>query len=401
MDITSTLTQPQQWASARVRAMPKSIFAEMDAAKTAAKAKGLDVIDLSIGSSDLSPPAAALTALHEATDDPTTYGYCLASGTAPLREAVAGWYNQRFNPPAKVDADDHVLPLIGSQEGLANLLFAVTDPGDVILVPNPAYPSYFGAVALAGLTAISMPLLADNGFLPVLADIPSHIADKARVLLISYPNNPTAATAPVSFFKEAISFCKQHNILLVHDFPYVDMTFGDYRAPSLFELAGGLDVGIELYSCSKSFHMGGFRMGWAIGNSSAISALAQAKSAIDFNQYAGIQRAAIAALQVDASIIHEATQHFELRRNTLVNALATKGWQVPLPAASMYIWAPLPDGQDDAFSFAKSLAAETGVCLSPGDAFGSYGKGYVRFALVRDCDVLEDVAARIANFLAA
>ena len=397
-----TESNHNRWASRRVSAMPKSVFAAMDAAKVAARAKGLDVVDLSIGSSDMPPPDVAIDALREATHDANTFGYCLASRTKPLRDTVADWYNRRFDPPAPVNADAHVLPVIGAQEGLANLLFAVTDPGDVILAPNPAYPSYFGAIALAGLERFDMPLLAENAFLPELDTIPAEVVARAKVLLISYPNNPTAATAPREFFQAAIDFCQQHDILLVHDFPYVDMTFGDYRAPSLFEFAGGLDIGIEIYSCSKSFHMSGLRIGWVVGNKDAVSALAQAKSAIDFNQYLGIQQAAIAAIRAgerDASLLHDTANRFERRRDALVRALADIGWDVSLPAASMYVWGKLPAGHDDAFAFVTRLAAETGVCLSPGDAFGSCGEGYVRFALVRDEEVLRDVAQRIGQFL--
>ena len=399
---TSPRSQDNRWASRRVSAMPKSVFAAMDAAKTAAREKGLDVIDLSIGSSDMPPPEVAVDALRDATHDPNTFGYCLASRTKPLRETVTDWYNRRFDPPTAVDADANVLPVIGAQEGLANLLFAVTDPGDVILTPNPAYPSYFGAIALAGLERFDTPLLAANAFLPELDKIPQEVVARAKILLISYPNNPTAATAPRDFFQAAITFCQKHDILLVHDFPYVDMTFGDYRAPSLFEFAGGLDVGIEIYSCSKSFHMSGLRIGWVIGNEDAVSALAQAKSAIDFNQYLGIQQAAIAAITAgerDANLLRDTANRFERRRDALVQALADIGWDVPLPAASMYVWGKLPAGHEDAFAFVTRLAAETGVCLSPGDAFGSCGEGYVRFALVRDEDALRDVAQRIGQFL--
>jgi aspartate/methionine/tyrosine aminotransferase len=404
MTATSPTRQPttNRWASRRVSAMPKSVFAAMDNAKTAARDKGLDVIDLSIGSSDMPPPAVAIDALRDATHDMASYGYCLASRTKPLRDTVADWYNRRFDPPTQVDADANVLPVIGAQEGLANLLFAVTDPGDVILAPNPAYPSYFGAIALAGLERFDTPLLVENDFLPELDKIPAEVVARAKILLISYPNNPTTATAPREFFQAAIHFCQKHDILLVHDFPYVDMTFGDYRAPSLFEFEGGLDVGIEIYSCSKSFHMSGLRIGWVVGSEDAVTALAQAKSAIDFNQYLGIQQAAIAAIRAgenDPKMLQETANRFERRRDALVAALADIGWDVPLPVASMYIWGKLPAGHDDAFTFATRLAAEVGVCVSPGDAFGSCGEGYVRFALVRDEDVLRKVARRIGTFL--
>lgn len=376
--------------------MPRSVFATMDAAKARARAKGLELIDLSIGSSDLAPPAVALEALRRATYDPETYGYCLFSGTAPQRRAVAAWFGARYG--VSLDADEQVLPLIGSQEGFANLLLATTDPGDLILLPDPGYPSYYGAVALAGLEMHAVPLEAENGFLPELGAIPERVARRAKVLVLSYPNNPTAAVATPELMREAVAFCREHRILLVHDFPYVDTVYGDYRAPSVLAQPGGLETAVELYSCSKSFHMGGFRIGWAAGNAAAIAALARVKGAVDFNQYRGIQAMAVAALEAGAEVTREAARVFEARRDALVGALRRAGWEVPTPQASMYVWAPLPKGTDS-FAFAVAAAEQTGVCVAPGRAFGERGEGYVRFALVRDAAVLARAAARLATFL--
>jgi len=387
-----------RFASARVKAMPKSMFALMDDAKMQAKARGLEIIDLSIGSSDLSPPSVALDALRDAVRDSSTYGYCLQSGTKPLRDEVAVWYEARYKQ--KIDADSQVLPLIGSQEGLANLLFALTDPEDSILLPDPAYPSYFGAVAAAGLKIISMPLLLENQFLPDLTAITAEDAKRAKVMVISYPNNPTAAVATPQFMQEVVSFCKDHKIVLIHDFPYVDMVFDEYEAPSILNQKGGLELGVELYSCSKSYHMGGFRMGWAIGNEEIIAALAQLKSAIDFNQYVGIQRAAIAALKLPRNYLKKDAAVFQARRDSLVNSLRKANWQLDTPQASMYVWAQLPKGSSDSFDFCVNLAKETGVCLAPGRGFGQKGEGYVRFALVREEDALTRAVERVQAFLA-
>jgi aspartate/methionine/tyrosine aminotransferase len=386
-----------RFASARARAMPASVFGVMDGAKGAAQARGLDIIDLSIGSSDLEPPQAALAALRDATRDPGTYGYCLHGCTAPLREAAAAWYRDRFGP--EVDADEQVLALIGSQEGFANLLFAVTDPGDTVLLPDPAYPSYFGAVAAAGVEVVPTPLLAENGFLPDLDAIPDEVATRARVLVINYPNNPTAAVADEAFLRRAIDLCRRHAILLVHDFPYVDTVFGGYEAPSILSQPGGMEVGIELYSCSKSFHMGGFRIGWAIGSADAVAALGRVKSAVDFNPYLGIQRAAVAALQQPREQTRRGAARFEARRDRLVATLNGVGWSTPTPQASMFVWTRLPAGLRDSFAFTVALARETGVCLAPGRGFGPSGEGYVRFALVREPEVLEEAVRRIQRFL--
>ena len=386
-----------RFASKRARAMPESVFYKMDRAKARARAKGLEIIDLSIGSSDVAPPAAALAALRQATDDPETYGYCLHTGTGELRRAVASWIDGHFG--LSVDPETQVLPLIGSQEGLANLLLATTDPGDLILAPDPGYPSYYGAIALAGLELQTMPLREANGYLPDLGAIPEDVARRAKVLLISYPNNPTAAVAPEAFMRAVVAFCQQHEILLVHDFPYVEMVYGDYRAPSVLTQPGGMATAVELYSASKSFHMGGFRIGWAVGNEEALAALAKVKSAVDFNQYLGIQRAAVVALTSAAPITRAAAHTFETRRDVLVEALNASNWPTPLPQASMYAWTRLPPGLQDSFVFSLALAEATGVCLAPGRAFGEEGEGFVRFALVREPEALLRAVQRSRAFM--
>ena len=388
-----------RFASRRAQAMPDSVFYRMDRAKARARAKGLEIIDLSIGSSDVAPPAAALSALRQATEDPATYGYCLHTGTGELRRAVSSWMEGHFG--LRVDPETQVLPLIGSQEGLANLLLATTDPGDLILAPDPGYPSYYGAMALAGLELHTMPLREASGYLPDLRAIPPDTARRAKILLISYPNNPTAATAPETFMQEVVAFCQQHAILLVHDFPYVEMVYGDYCAPSVLTQPGGMATAVELYSASKSFHMGGFRIGWAVGNEDALAALAKVKSAVDFNQYLGIQRAAVAALTSANAVTRAAARTFETRRDALVAALNEADWATPLPQASMYVWTRLPPGVRDSFAFALALAEETGVCLAPGRAFGEEGEGFVRFALVREPAVLSQAVRRSRDFMQA
>ncbi len=379
--------------------MPKSMFNTMDAAKAEAQRNGLDIIDLSIGSSDLSAPKPALDALRESVQDPETHGYCLHSGTLPFRQAAAQWFFDRYG--YTLDPETSILSLIGSQEGFAHLLLALTDPGDSILVPDPGYPSYFGAIALAGLDIIPMPLLEKHGFLPDFSAIPEADARRAKVMVLSYPNNPTASVADDRFFDEAIEFCAAYDVFLIHDFPYVDMVFGSYEAPSALARPGAMDRTVELYSCSKSYHMGGFRIGWAAGNPDAIQALCVVKSAIDFNQYSGIQQAAIAAIRLPRSETRRAASVFEQRRNVLVNALNDAGISTPLPQASMYVWTRLPEGFEDSFEFTVSLARNTGVCLAPGRGFGERGEGFVRFALVRDVDALRVAVGRMMEFIAA
>lgn len=379
--------------------MPASVFTTMDAAKAEARSRGVDVIDLSIGSSDLPPPPESIAALHATADDPAAYGYCLEACTRPLREAVVRWFARRYPDAPALDPDLHVLPLIGSQEGMAHLLLAVADPGDTVLLPDPAYPSYFGAAALAGVRRVALPLLEENAFLPDLDAVPAEDAAAARALVLSYPNNPTAGVADGAAFDAAIAFAERHKTLLIHDFPYVDTVFGDYRAPSLLSRPGGLEVGIELYSCSKSFHLAGLRMGWAVGHPDAIAALARVKGAIDFNAYLGSQRAAIAALEQPRERLQQDAERFRQRRDALVGALNDAGWHTPSPQASMYVWTRLPAGHSDSFAFTLDLVRRSGVALAPGRAFGERGEGYVRFALVAEPETLREAVERIRRSL--
>jgi hypothetical protein len=385
----------ERFASRRARAMPDSVFAVMDRAKAEARAEGREVIDLSIGSSDLAPPPAALAAVREAADDPASYGYCLHAGTRPLREAACAWYEARYD--LALDPEREALALIGAQEGFANLLLATTDPGDAILLPEPGYPSWFGAVALAGLERVPLPLHEENGFLPDLEAVPADAARRAKVLVLSYPNNPTAATATAEDFAAALRFCERHDLLLLHDFPYVDLVFGDERAPSALAAPGGRERVVELYSFSKSYHLPGFRVGFALGAEDALAALAKVKGAVDFNVWTGIQRAAVAALRTPRERVRADAETYRVRRDALVQALNAQGVPTATPAASMYVWTRLPAGRHDSLDYGVRLVRDTGVAISPGVGFGAAGEGWMRLALVREPEVLREAAARIGR----
>ncbi len=257
-----------------------------------------------------------------------------------------------------------------------------------------------GAARLAGLEVHPLPLRADRDFLPDLAAVPADVLARARVLLLNYPNNPTSATASPGVFEEAVAFCRAHDLVFVHDHPYAEMTFGEYRAPSALEVPGALDVTVELHSLSKSFHMGGFRVGFAAGNAALIAALARVKGAVDFHPYLGIQRAAALALDLPESYAREGACTFEARRDALVAALRERGWTVDLPRASMYVWLALPPAAGPSLDFAVRLARETGLAVAPGSAFGASGEGFVRFALVRPPEVLREAAERLTAFAA-
>jgi len=391
----------------RLQPLQANVFADMDQAKAKAKALGQDIIDLSLGSSDLSASDHVVAAIEASLHDPSTHGYLLFHGTQGFRQAVAKAYSQRFGVP--VDPETEVLPLIGSQEGTAHLPLAILNPGDFALLLDPGYPSHVGGVYLAGGQIYPMPLLAENQFLPVFEEIPASVLAQARMMVLNYPHNPTSAIAPLSFFQKAVSFCRQHDVVLVHDFPYADLVFSpdgtapanlNALAPSVLQADPDKEISIEFFTFSKSYNMGGFRIGYAIGNAQLIKALRQIKAVVDFNQYRGILNGAIAALQGNQDGVQAMVTTFQKRRDAFVQALNRIGWQVPLPQATMYVWAKLPQPWDqNSIQFCSRLVEETGVAASPGAGFGKAGEGYVRFALVHEPDVLETAVQRIAGFL--
>lgn len=382
----------------RLTPLHANVFADMDRAKAKAKAAGRDVIDLSLGSSDLSAQPHVLEAIAQSLHDPSTHGYLLFHGTQAFRQAVAAWYTQKFG--VSVDPETEVLPLIGSQEGTAHLPLAVLNPGDFALLLDPGYPSHAGGVYLASGQIYPMPLKAENGFLPVFAEIPEPVLAQSRMMVLSYPHNPTTAIAPLSFFEEAVAFCEQHNLVLVHDFPYADLYFDQAAVPSVLQADPEKRVSIEFFTLSKSYNMGGFRVGYAIGNAELIRALRQVKAAVDFNQYRGILNGAIAALTGDQTGVQVAVETFRRRRDAFVTALNRIGWQVPTPEATMYVWAKLPQHwATNSIEFCTALVQATGVAVSPGAGFGKSGEGYVRFALVHEPEILEAAVDRIAKFL--
>lgn len=385
----------------RLQSLEHNVFADMDRAKSQAKSQGKEIIDLSLGSSDLPVESQTIQVIADALQDPTTHGYLLYGGTKDFRVAVADWYTQKFKIP--VDPETEVLQLIGSQEGTAHLPLAILNPGDVALLLDPGYPSHAGGVYLAGGIIHPMPLLAKHNFLPRFDDIPSEILAKSKMMVLSYPHNPTTAIAPLAFFNQAVDFCRQHNLVLVHDFPYVDLVFSETadRAPSILQADPQKELSIEFFSMSKSYNMGGFRIGYAIGNSSLIKALRQIKTVVDFNQYRGILDGAIAALSGSQTSVTKTVKTFQERRDVFVQALQEIGWQVPSPPATMYIWAKLPEPwQHNSVDFCTKLVAETGVAVAPGAGFGQAGEGYVRFALVKDPSTLRQAASKIQQFLA-
>jgi aspartate/methionine/tyrosine aminotransferase len=382
----------------RLQPLGGNVFDQMDRAKREARRSGLDVIDLSLGSSDLPPPSDSLAAIQSALSDPSTYGYTLFHDTADFRTACAKWYRGKFG--LEIDPETEVLPLIGSQQGTALLPLALLNPGDVALVADPAYPSHVGGIHLAGGIPYYLPLRAENRFLPQWDRIPAAICRQARLLVLNYPHNPTTATVTPEFWQETLQFCQQYDIVLAHDFPYVDWRFDGQVAPSALQADPDKTRTIEFFSLSKSYHMGGFRVAYAIGSRELIRALRWVKSTIDFHQYQGILRGAAAALTVPDSFLQRWRQVYRERRDIAVAALHRMGWPVPLPEATMYLWAPLPEFyRGSSAQFCLDLVRATGVALSPGSGFGPSGEGYVRFALVVEGSRLEEAVGRIEAFL--
>ncbi len=365
----------------RIANIPKYLFAEIDKKKAAAIAKGVDIIDLSIGDPDQPTPKYIVDAMKKALDDPSTHNYPPYEGIKAFRKAVADWYKKRFN--VDLDTDSEVMSLIGSKEGIAHILFALLDPGDISLVPDPSYPVYKMGTLLAGGVPYFMPLTKENGFLPDLKSIPVEVIKKAKLMFINYPNNPTSAIATDAFLEETVAFCKKNDIVLCSDLAYSEVTFGDYVAKSILEIPGAKDITIEFHSLSKTFNMTGWRIGMAVGNADVMKALAVVKTNIDSGAFKAIQFAAIEALKGSLDFTKKMNTVYEKRMRVLVDGLNSLGWKLDYSKATFYIWAAVPGGYTSA-SFCAELLEKCGVLIVPGSGYGGTGEGYVRFCITAD-----------------
>ncbi|MEO1095929.1 MAG: LL-diaminopimelate aminotransferase [Cyanobacteria bacterium J06638_28] len=382
----------------RLTPLKTNVFADMDRAKAKALNAGQVIIDLSLGSSDLPTAPHVLEAIAEALPDTSTHGYSLFHSTLAFRQTAAAWYERKFG--IAVDPATEVLLLIGSQEGTAHLPLAILNPGDFALLTDPGYPSHAGGVHLASGQFYTMPLLAEHGFLPQFGDIPATVLAQSRMMVLSYPHNPTTGYASLAFWEEAVAFCKAHDLVLVHDFPYGDVTYTGEPAPSVFQADRQKEVAIEFYSMSKSYNMGGFRVGYAIGNAKLITALRQVKAVVDFNQYPGIVRGAMAALSGAQDEVQKTVETFRQRRDAFVEAMVNIDWSITKPNATQYLWVKLPEPWAlDSIHFCVQLVEATGVALAPGRGFGKHGEGYVRIALVQSPEVLRSAVQKIEHFL--
>jgi LL-diaminopimelate aminotransferase len=380
--------------TSRISMTPKYLFAEIDKKKAAAIALGVDLIDLSIGDPDQPTPKYIIDSMKEALDDPSTHNYPPYEGTKDFRSAVSKWYKKRFD--VDLDPDTEVMSLIGSKEGIAHMIFALIDPGDVSLIPDPSYPVYKVCTILAGGTPHMLPLKKENGFLPDLDSLDSETIKRSKLLFINYPNNPTSATAPRSFLKKAVKFCKKNDIVLCSDLAYSEVCFGGYRAESVLQVPGAKDIAVEFHSLSKTFNMTGWRIGMAAGSRDAIKALAIIKTNVDSGAFKAIQRAAIDALSGPADFTKEMNAVYEKRMRTLVDGLNSLGWSLEYPRATFYVWLPVPKGYTSA-SFCEALLEKCGVLVVPGSGYGISGEGYVRFCITADESRIKEAVQRMKS----
>ena len=379
----------------RFKDFPAYPLADVPVIKRELMAKGVDVIDLGAGDADLAPPPAAVKALQEAASKPAMSRYGFQLGLPAYREAVSAWMQKRFS--VKLDPFQEIVPLIGSKEGLAHLAFCYVDPGDVTIVPDPGYQPYVGGTLLAGGSAYTVPLRPENNFMIPLEELPDEIVERARILYLNYPNNPTSAIAPNDYLEQCVHFCQEHGILLVYDNAYSEIAFDGYRPPSIFQIDGARDVAVEFHSFSKTYNMTGWRIGWAAGHASVIAALSRVKAFVDTGQFLAVQAAAKAALESYDTWVPGNVQAFAQRRDAMAAALQRAGFEVNVPAATMYLWIPVPGGASE--PFARRALVEHGVVVMPGAALGVGGEGFFRVALTQPPSRLEEAAARLAKLL--
>src|SRR3954466_14448774 len=380
--------------SKRLERIPPYLFAQLERKIAEKKAQGIDVISLGIGDPDTPTPALVVDALRDAARDPGTHQYPSNRGRDEFRQAVASFYERRFG--VAIDAATEVIPALGAKECIFNLNFAFLDPGDAALAADPGYPVYTGGPLLAGAEAVLMPLLPERGFAPDLQAISAADRERARLMYLTYPNNPPGAIAPDGLFEEAVAFASEHDILVVHDASYTETTFDGYVAPSFLETPGALDVGVEIFSLSKGWNMTGWRTAAIVGNARAVESYWKLKTNIDSGMFEAVQLAAAAAL--DAGPPEEMTAIYRRRRDLVVDALRQIGVQVESPKGTIYVWAPVPEGHTSA-SYCELVLEESGVVVSPGGSYGPNGEGFFRISLTIADDRLSEAVERMRESL--
>lgn len=362
----------------RVKTLPPYLFAAIDDMKQRAMARGVDIINLGVGDPDLPTPAPIIERLRDAAADPAHHQYPSYDGMLSFRTAVANWYKKRFH--VTVDPMSEVLTLIGSKEGIAHVPMAFVDPGDVVLVPSPGYPVYPVAAGFAGGTAYEMPLVKQHGFLPDLDAVPQDVLERAKLMYVNSPNNPTSVIADVTFFQRVVDFAKEHHVIVCHDAAYSEIFYDGQRPPSFLEADGAMDVGIEFHSLSKTFNMTGWRLGFAVGRQEVIAGLGKVKSNVDSGVFQAIQEAGITALESDDLLTDGLRTIYQERRDVLVRGLRSLGLTFAPPSAAFYVWVEVPEGFTST-SFTAHLLEHAGIVTTPGNGFGASGEGYVRMTI--------------------
>ncbi|MDG6257295.1 MAG: LL-diaminopimelate aminotransferase [Methanomicrobiaceae archaeon] len=373
----------------RLDHLPPYLFARIDELKAEKQRQGVDVIDFGVGDPDLPTPAHIVESLCEAARDPATHHYPNYAGMLPYRQAVADWYASRFG--VSLDPVSEVLALIGSKEGIAHIPEAFVNPGDYVLATDPGYPVYKTSTLFAEGNVHEMPLREEHDFLPVFDEIPAAVLERAKLMFLGYPNNPTGAVAPRSFFEEVVGFAREHDVIVVHDNAYSEIAFDGYRPLSFLEVDGAREVGIEMHSLSKTYNMTGWRIGMACGNESVIAGLGRVKTNVDSGAFDAIQHAAITALSSPQDCVEESCRIYQERRDVLVAGLRDLGFEATAPKATFYVWLKV----DNSMAFTTTMLNDAGIVVTPGIGFGAHGEGYVRFAITRSVARIEEAIERM------
>ena len=384
----------------RIRRLPPYVFAEVNAMKAAARARGEDVVDLGMGNPDGAPPGHVIDKLCEVAAKPTAHRYSASKGIPGLRKAQAAYYQRRFG--VELDPDSEVIVTLGSKEGIANFAQAITAPGDTVLAPNPSYPIHSFGFIIAGATVRSIPAAPGPDFFERLDKAMAYTVPRPKVLVIGYPSNPTAYVADLAFYKKLVAFAREHGLILISDLAYAEIYFGDTPTPSILQVDGAKDVAVEFTSMSKTYSMAGWRIGFAVGNERLIAALTRVKSYLDYGAFTPVQAAAVAALNGPQDIVEHNRALYRKRRDVLVECFGRAGWDIPVPQASMFAWAPIPEqfAKLGSMEFAKQLLTEAHVAVAPGVGFGEEGEGFVRIALVENEQRLRQAARGVKRMMA-
>jgi len=379
----------------RLNRLPPYLFVEINQKIAELRAMGEEVISFAVGDPDLPTPSHIIECMCQAAQNPANHRYPETAGLPELRQAIAAWYEKRFG--VTLNPSKEVLPLIGSKEGIGHMALCLIEPGDLALVPDPSYPPYFLGTILAGGEPYFMPLKEDNYFMPDFESVPGDVADKAKLMWLNYPNNPTGAIASLDFFEKAVHFAQQHDLVICHDAPYTEVAFNGYKPPSFMQIPGAKKRGVEFHSLSKTYHMTGWRIGMMVGNADIVNALFKVKSNLDSGVPQAIQYAAVEALRGSQEHITEHNASLQRRRDKLLKAIRKIGLKARTPEATFYIWAKIPKGYTS-IDFTKKLLAEAGIAVTPGIGYGEEGEGYVRFSLTISDECLEQGINRLLDW---